>query len=177
MSPYQGLLGLYQGPLGLVQGPLGLDFPRIESIMYLSYVPPHCNQYYFPKTAPPLPPNHSHHYHHHSLHIFIFLLVVAIIIINALPSSKLLLLIFFYFCFPAKSKKQRRLAAKAALRAERERPSEPQIPLQHQSIDLAFGGGTGEEEAAGRHARDELKKTMRQERRKAIKERNFLSGV
>ena len=79
--------------------------------------------------------------------------------------------------YPAKSKKQRRLAAKAALKAELDRSSEPNIPLQHQSIDLAYGEGTGEEEAAGRKAREELKKTMRQARRKAIKERNFLSGI
>lgn len=70
------------------------------------------------------------------------------------------------------------MAAKAARMAAADPSSqEPNIPLQHQSIDLAYGEGTGEDELAGRKAREELKKTIRAERRKAIKERNSLTGI
>jgi large subunit ribosomal protein L54 len=79
----------------------------------------------------------------------------------------------------AKSKKQRRVAAKLARKAALEDPSSlvPKVPLQHQSIDLPHGEGTGKEGEEGRKAREVLTKTMRAVRRKGIKEKNFLTGM
>lgn len=74
----------------------------------------------------------------------------------------------------AKSKKQRKIAAKAS-RARDLNPNSPvhtvQIPLHEQSIDLPVGG----REAA--EARDQLGKSLRDARRKKIKESNFLRGM
>ena len=79
----------------------------------------------------------------------------------------------------AKSKKQRRLAAKAA-RALNSGSHSTQhtvkIPLEEQSIDLP--GGIGMQEAMqGEAARDELHAAMRKARRRRIKENNFLRGM
>lgn len=79
----------------------------------------------------------------------------------------------------AKSKKQRRLASKAAraLNTGSHATSHTvQIPLEEQSIDLPAGMG----EADGRkalEAREGLRNAMRTARRKKIKENNYLRGM
>ena len=79
----------------------------------------------------------------------------------------------------AKSKKQRRLAAKAerarltGLNASNEFA---QVPLEEQSIDLPAGTSI-EEGAKALEAREELNAAMRKARRKKIKENNFLRGM
>ncbi|KAL9137282.1 MAG: hypothetical protein Q9175_001508 [Cornicularia normoerica] len=79
----------------------------------------------------------------------------------------------------AKSKKQRRLASKAAraLKTGSYGTSHTvQVPLEEQSIDLPAGMG----EAEGRkalYAREGLRSAMRTARRKKIKESNFLKGM
>ena len=74
----------------------------------------------------------------------------------------------------AKSKKQRRIAAKLARRATAENPESllPAVPLEQQSIDLPAGNTKEAEEA-----REELRAAMRRARRKGIKEANFLKGM
>jgi large subunit ribosomal protein L54 len=86
--------------------------------------------------------------------------------------------------FTAKSKKQRRAAAKRKLKHEQAMLASgeteayaPKIPLQRQTIDLPSnedGTLTGALEAAEK--REEVRKAMRGERRKNIKEANFLKG-
>lgn len=77
----------------------------------------------------------------------------------------------------AKSKKVRRKAAKAQRRLEERRAAgleveeEVKIPLQKQTIDLPTEGKESVD------ARDQLRKAMRQERRGAIKERNYLQTL
>ena len=85
----------------------------------------------------------------------------------------------------AKSKKTRRLVAKRQRKLEAKMIAsgnteafEPKIPLQQQTIDLPSneeGSVEGALEAA--RTRDELRQAMRGERRKAIKEANFLKGM
>ena len=75
----------------------------------------------------------------------------------------------------AKSKKQRRLAAKAA-RAREALGAEGQavqqtVPLHEQSIDLPSDGQEAIE------AREQLRTALRAARRKKIKEQNFLRGM
>lgn len=80
---------------------------------------------------------------------------------------------------PAKSKKQRRLAAKRLRKEQAMNPEllTPKIPLYEQTIDLPAGNGSldGAVEAAG--ARGELTKAMRDKRRASIKEANFLKAM
>lgn len=84
----------------------------------------------------------------------------------------------------AKSKKQRKLAAKRAKEREARLLAEgnlealaPKIPLQHQSINLpGQEGGSLEHNLESAAARDELKKAMRKERRAKIKESNYLKS-
>lgn len=85
----------------------------------------------------------------------------------------------------AKSKKQRRKAARAERRRELLDPEslKPKIPVEHQSIDLPSAtpeaDQTGESEAqrVAREARQGLTGAMRKGRRKSIKEGNFLKGI
>lgn len=79
----------------------------------------------------------------------------------------------------AKSKKQRRIAAKKMRKQAVLHPESlaPKIPIQEQSIDLPAGDGTvrGALEALG--AREEITRAMRDKRRIKIKEANFLKGM
>lgn len=85
----------------------------------------------------------------------------------------------------AKSKKLRRKAAKrqrkleAALLASGDTSVfEPKIPLTQQSIDLPSNEENTVEGALGAVAgREEIRKAMRQERRKAIKTKNYLKSM
>ena len=76
----------------------------------------------------------------------------------------------------AKSKKQRRIAAKALRKQQLLNPESlaPKVPLYEQSIDLPGGDGTIEGNKQAYEAQDELTKAMRQKRRSKIKEDNFL---
>lgn len=79
----------------------------------------------------------------------------------------------------AKSKKQRRLASKAA-RALKTGSNGAnhvvKVPLEEQSIDLPAGMGPNETMEA-QEAREELNGAMRKARRRRIKEANFLRGM
>jgi large subunit ribosomal protein L54 len=79
----------------------------------------------------------------------------------------------------AKSKKQRRLAAKRLRKAELRDPDAlaPKVPLYEQSIDLPVGNGTVQGAVQAAVAREELKKAMRVKRRADIKEGNFLKTM
>lgn len=85
----------------------------------------------------------------------------------------------------AKSKKQRRLAAKRQKELEAKLLAEgnhealaPKVPLQHQSINLpGREGGSLEENIAAAEKRDELRKAMRKERKAKIKEANYLKSM
>ena len=87
----------------------------------------------------------------------------------------------------AKSKKQRRIAAKAERKALKTNPSlafaAPKIPLDQQSIDLPAATpsaqDTSESEAqkTAREARETLTGVMRNSRRKSIKQSNFLKAL
>ena len=85
----------------------------------------------------------------------------------------------------AKSKKQRRLAAKRQRKLEERILAsgdasllQPKIPLQQQSIDLPSNlEGTEEGAVAAIAARDALTAAMRKERRAKIKEANFLKSM
>jgi large subunit ribosomal protein L54 len=87
--------------------------------------------------------------------------------------------------FTAKSKKLRRKAAKRQRKLEQARLAagdtsalEPKIPLTQQSIDLpANEEGTIEGALEAEEKRRELRAAMRQERRKTIKEKNFLKSM
>lgn len=79
----------------------------------------------------------------------------------------------------AKSKKQRKIAAKALRKQEKLRRlhpewNEPKVPLYEQSVDLPAGDGSIEGAAAAQRAREELTKSMREKRRAKIKEDNFM---
>ena len=79
----------------------------------------------------------------------------------------------------AKSKKQRRLASKAAraLKTESNGGNDVvKVPLEEQSIDLPAGIGQYETMEA-QEAREELNGAMRKARRRRIKEANFLRGM
>ena len=79
----------------------------------------------------------------------------------------------------AKSKKQRRAAARAAAKAAKADPSSrmPKVPLEQQSIDLPGGDGSLESSVEASQARSQLTEAMRRARRKSIKEGNFLKGM
>ena len=87
----------------------------------------------------------------------------------------------------AKSKKQRRIAAKAERKALKADPSRgnagPKIPLDQQSIDLpaatpnAQDTSESEGQKTAREAREGLTEVMRKSRRKRIKEGNFLKSM
>ena len=79
----------------------------------------------------------------------------------------------------AKSKKQRRKAAKALRKQQKLHPEllQPKIPLYEQSIDLPAGDGTVEGARQAGEARGDLTKALRQERKRKIKEANFLKAM
>ena len=79
----------------------------------------------------------------------------------------------------AKSKKQRRLASKAARALKtgsNAADHKVKVPLEEQSIDLPAGIGQ-EEGMRAQEAREELNAAMRKARRRRIKEANFLRGM
>jgi large subunit ribosomal protein L54 len=85
----------------------------------------------------------------------------------------------------AKSKKQRKLAAKRQKALEARLLAEgnlealaPKIPLQQQSVNLpGEEGGSLEENIEAERRREELKKAMRKERRAKIRESNYLKTM
>ncbi|KAK3984121.1 mitochondrial ribosomal protein L37-domain-containing protein [Cladorrhinum sp. PSN332] len=85
----------------------------------------------------------------------------------------------------AKSKKQRRLAAKRVRDAQAKLLASgdlealvPKIPLQKQSINLPAGAsGKLEDALAAADSREDLRKAMRKERRQTIKESNYLKSM
>lgn len=85
----------------------------------------------------------------------------------------------------AKSKKQRRIAAKRQRTLESQllaagdlEALAPKIPLQHQSINLPGSTeGTVEDNVAALQKREELRKAMRKERKAKIKEANYLKSM
>lgn len=87
--------------------------------------------------------------------------------------------------YTAKSKKQRRLAAKRqrALEAKILASGDlsalaPKVPLQQQTINLPGSpGGTPEEAFVAAGKREELRKAMRKERKAKIKEDNYLKSM
>lgn len=115
-------------------------------------------------------------------------------LIDVLPFSKATPSLFLrpqLICpnFSAKSKKERRIALKAARKAALDPASRMvKIPYDRQTIDLPVaeaqdgrvelngaGGERGWEKA--QRAREELTQMMRSRRRKAIKESNFLKSM
>jgi hypothetical protein len=86
---------------------------------------------------------------------------------------------------PAKSKKQRRLAAKRQRAAQARLLAEgnlaalaPKIPVQQQTINLPGNeDGTPEGALAAVAAREELRQAMRKERKAKIKESNYLKSM
>ncbi|KAG9949303.1 hypothetical protein KCU85_g4413, partial [Aureobasidium melanogenum] len=79
----------------------------------------------------------------------------------------------------SKSKKQRRMAAKALRKQQLLNPEAlaPKIPLHEQTIDLPAGDGTLQGAIEAMEARDALTKAMRKNRRAKIKEANFLKAM
>ena len=81
--------------------------------------------------------------------------------------------------YAAKSKKQRRIAAKKLRKQALLNPDSlvPKVPVHEQSVDLPAGDGSlsGAVEALGK--RVEVTRAMRGVRRKGIKEANFLKGM
>lgn len=85
----------------------------------------------------------------------------------------------------AKSKKQRRLAAKRQKAAEAEMLAsgnlealQPKIPLQQQSINIqGKEDGNVADNIAAADKRQELRLAMRKERRAKIKESNYLKSM
>lgn len=92
---------------------------------------------------------------------------------------------FFSNLYTAKSKKQRRLAAKRQrLMEAKARESGnldaliPKIPVQKQSINLpGTAGGDVVDAVEAAEAREALRKAMRKERRAGIKESNYLKSM
>ena len=81
--------------------------------------------------------------------------------------------------FEAKSKKERRKAARAALKAANANPESliPKVPIEQQSIDLPAGDGTLAGALEAVQAREEIRGALRIGRRKKIKEGNFLKAM
>ncbi|KAI4723514.1 hypothetical protein E4T48_00065 [Aureobasidium sp. EXF-10727] len=79
----------------------------------------------------------------------------------------------------SKSKKQRRVAAKALRKQQLLNPEAlaPKIPLHEQTIDLPAGDGSLQGAIDAMEARDALTKSMRKNRRAKIKEANFLKAM
>jgi len=79
----------------------------------------------------------------------------------------------------AKSKKQRRLAAKRLRKEQAMNPEMlvPKVPLYEQTIDLPAGDGSLQGAVKAQDAREELTKAMRNKRRAGIKEANFLKAM
>nr|POF12859.1 54s ribosomal protein l37, mitochondrial [Quercus suber] len=79
----------------------------------------------------------------------------------------------------AKSKKQRQKAAKAQRRQALLNPGAlaPKIPIYEQSVDLPAGDGGLQASLDAGVARRELTRAMRQKRKAAIKEDNFLRSM
>ena len=79
----------------------------------------------------------------------------------------------------AKSKKQRRIAAKALRKQQLLNPESlvPKVPLYEQTIDLPAGDGSLNAAKESGQARQELTKAMREKRRSKIKEANFLKEM
>ena len=79
----------------------------------------------------------------------------------------------------AKSKKQRRAAAKAQRRLAAMQPETLvlRVPIDQQSVDLPAGDGSLGGAIAAAKARDEVRDRMREVRRKKIQEGNFLRGM
>ena len=87
----------------------------------------------------------------------------------------------------AKSKKQRRIAAKAERKALKSNPNlafaAPKIPLDQQSIDLPAATPSAQDtsesgaQKAAREAREGLTEVMRKSRRQRIKDTNFLKAM
>lgn len=81
---------------------------------------------------------------------------------------------------PAKSKKQRRVAAKRLRKMAALHPEglAPKIPLEQQSIDLpANEEGTLSGAIEADQSREDITKRLRQKRRGSIKTANFLKGM
>lgn len=74
------------------------------------------------------------------------------------------------------AKRQRKLEAKMIASGNTE-ALEPKIPIQQQTIDLPSNADSIEGALEAVASRDELRQAMRQERRAAIKEANFLKGM
>jgi large subunit ribosomal protein L54 len=70
----------------------------------------------------------------------------------------------------------RKLAAKTALKAAKT-DRQSAIPVEQQSIDLPAGDGTATGALEAMRAREEITEAMRRNRRKAIKEGNFLKNM
>ncbi|KAI9825301.1 MAG: hypothetical protein M1832_001335 [Thelocarpon impressellum] len=80
----------------------------------------------------------------------------------------------------SKSKKQRRLAAKALRKAQARDPETlvAKVPLEEQSVDLPTNAdGSVEGALSAGESRDEITRRLRETRRAAIKESNFLKGM
>ncbi|KAI5205699.1 hypothetical protein E4T39_02801 [Aureobasidium subglaciale] len=79
----------------------------------------------------------------------------------------------------SKSKKQRRVAAKALRKQQLLNPGAlaPKVPLHEQTIDLPAGDGSLNGAIEAMEARDALTKSMRKNRRAKIKEANFLKAM
>lgn len=85
----------------------------------------------------------------------------------------------------AKSKKQRKLAAKRQKALEAKLLAEgnlealaPKVPLQQQSVNLpGEQNGSVLDNLAAAEKREELRKAMRKERRAKIKESNYLKSM
>lgn len=85
----------------------------------------------------------------------------------------------------AKSKKQRKLAAKRQKAHEAKLLAEgnlealaPKIPIQHQSVNILGEENQGvEHNVEAAQKREELKRAMRKERKAKIKETNYLKSM
>ncbi|OQO06094.1 hypothetical protein B0A48_08682 [Cryoendolithus antarcticus] len=79
----------------------------------------------------------------------------------------------------SKSKKQRQRAAKSLRKRALLHPEDmvPKVPLYEQSVDLPKGDGSVKGALEAGEAREGLTKAMRGERRRVIKEKNFLKAM
>jgi len=79
----------------------------------------------------------------------------------------------------AKSKKQRRVAAKRLRKEQALNPEMlvPKVPVYEQTVDLPAGDGSLGGAVQAAQARGELTKAMRDKRRAEIKEKNFLKAM
>lgn len=79
----------------------------------------------------------------------------------------------------AKSRKQRRLAAKKLRKQAAANPEGmvAKVPVQEQSVDLWAGDGTVEGAVRAEGGRREVTRALRGVRRRGIKEGNFLRGM